>query len=403
MILIKNAKLVDGNVTDILVDNETIIQIDKNIINPNIKTIDADGNYLLPGIVDLNIRLRDNQLNLKNIEELNDRALKAGITTAVLNCDFTPKVENETFFHLLIEELKNKELNIVASIKALNRDQKLNNISKLVNRGAKVISQESDISTSSLRCIAQYALMHNLPIFIFCQNRDLNSQGVMNENALSNKLGLPGIFNIGEISEVAKQSALSVYYKATTLFQSISTRDSLDIINYAKKSFNKLYSEVSIHHLLKSDVECTNFNTYAKINPPLRTDRQRELLIDALQHGLIDTLTTLFSPQSIINKDLPFELAKFGIDEIEEFLPLCYTYLVKSKIISMSRLIELISITPAKIIGFDNQIKVGNRANFILFNPNSEKIVNNKNSLYYGEQLYGEVVPFQTKTSSLTI
>jgi dihydroorotase len=403
MILIKNAKLVDENVTDILVDNETIIQIDKNIINPNIKTIDADGNYLLPGIVDLNIRLRDNQLNLKNIEELNDRALKAGITTAVLNCDFTPKVENETFFHLLIEELKNKELNIVASIKALNRDQKLNNISKLVNRGAKVISQESDISTSSLRCIAQYALMHNLPIFIFCQNRDLNSQGVMNENALSNKLGLPGIFNIGEISEVAKQSALSVYYKATTLFQSISTRDSLDIINYAKKSFNKLYSEVSIHHLLKSDVECTNFNTYAKINPPLRTDRQRELLIDALQHGLIDTLTTLFSPQSIINKDLPFELAKFGIDEIEEFLPLCYTYLVKSKIISMSRLIELISITPAKIIGFDNQIKVGNRANFILFNPNSEKIVNNKNSLYYGEQLYGEVVPFQTKTSSLTI
>jgi dihydroorotase len=403
MILIKNAKLVDGNVTDILVDNETIIQIDKNIINPNIKTIDADGNYLLPGIVDLNIRLRDNQLNLKNIEELNDRALKAGITTAVLNCDFTPKVENETFFHLLIEELKNKELNIVASIKALNRDQKLNNISKLVNRGAKVISQESDISTSSLRCIAQYALMHNLPIFIFCQNRDLNSQGVMNENALSNKLGLPGIFNIGEISEVAKQSALSVYYKATTLFQSISTRDSLDIINYAKKSFNKLYSEVSIHHLLKSDVECTNFNTYAKINPPLRTDRQRELLIDALKHGLIDTLTTLFSPQSIINKDLPFELAKFGIDEIEEFLPLCYTYLVKSKIISMSRLIELISITPAKIIGFDNQIKVGNRANFILFNPNSEKIVNNKNSLYYGEQLYGEVVPFQTKTSSLTI
>jgi dihydroorotase len=403
MILIKNAKLVDENVTDILVDNETIIQIDKNIINPNIKTIDADGNYLLPGIVDLNIRLRDNQLNLKNIEELNDRALKAGITTAVLNCDFTPKVENETFFHLLIEELKNKELNIVASIKALNRDQKLNNISKLVNRGAKVISQESDISTSSLRCIAQYALMHNLPIFIFCQNRDLNSQGVMNENALSNKLGLPGIFNIGEISEVAKQSALSVYYKATTLFQSISTRDSLDIINYAKKSFNKLYSEVSIHHLLKSDVECTNFNTYAKINPPLRTDRQRELLIDALKHGLIDTLTTLFSPQSIINKDLPFELAKFGIDEIEEFLPLCYTYLVKSKIISMSRLIELISITPAKIIGFDNQIKVGNRANFILFNPNSEKIVNNKNSLYYGEQLYGEVVPFQTKTSSLTI
>jgi dihydroorotase len=403
MILIKNAKLVDGNVTDILVDNETIIQIDKNIINPNTKTIDADGNYLLPGIVDLNIRLRDNQLNLKNIEELNDRALKAGITTAVLNCDFTPKVENETFFHLLIEELKNKELNIVASIKALNRDQKLNNISKLVNRGAKVISQESDISTSSLRCIAQYALMHNLPMFILCQNRDLNSQGVMNENALSNKLGLPGIFNIGEISEVAKQSTLSVYYKATTLFQSISTRDSLDIINYAKKSFNKLYSEVSIHHLLKSDVECTNFNTYAKINPPLRTDRQRELLIDALKHGLIDTLTTLFSPQSIINKDLPFELAKFGIDEIEEFLPLCYTYLVKSKIISMSRLIELISITPAKIIGFDNQIKVGNRANFILFNPNSEKIVNNKNSLYYGEQLYGEVVPFQTKTSSLTI
>jgi len=391
MILIKNAKLANESVVDILIEDEKILKIATTINSIDAKIIDAKQNYLLSGIVDLNIRLRDDKLSLNNIQEIEQRAIKAGITTLVLNCDFKPEAENETFFQLLHEDIKKRNITIIPSIKGLNKDNRLNNISILLKNGAKVISENSDITTNSLRRLAQYSLMHKAPLFIFCQNRALNKDGVINESMLSNKLGLPGILKIGEISEVAKVSALSSYYKSKTLFQSISTRKSLDIIANEKKDFKELYSEVSMHHLLKTDISCDNFNTYAKITPPLRTNKQRELLIDALKSNMIDTVTSLFSPKSIIHKDLPFELAKFGIDELEDFLPLLYTNLVQNNTISMEKLQSLISTNPAKILGISNTIEVGNKADLIIFDKSTTKTSHNKSSIYNNDKILGRV------------
>lgn len=397
MILIKNAKLANKTIVDVLIEDEKILKIDTNIDHKDAQIIDAKQNYLLSGIVDLNIRLRDDKLSLKNIDELEKRAIKAGITTLVLNCDFEPQAENETFFQLLQEYIKNRDINIILNIKGLNQQNRLNDISILLKNGAKVISENSDITTNSLRRLAQYSLMHKAPMFIFCQNRELNEDGVINESMLSNKLGLPGILKIGEISEVAKVTALSSYYKSKTVFQSISTKKSLEIIQHEKKSFKELYSEVSLHHLLKTDEECDNFNTYAKITPPLRTNKERELLLQALKDKEIDTITSLFSPKSIIHKDLPFELAKFGIDELEEFLPLAYTYLVQNDTISMERLQELISINPANIVEISNSIKEGNIANLIIFDENETKIIDDKTSIYDKDKISGKVITTITR------
>jgi dihydroorotase len=388
MILIKNAKLTDENIVDILIEDKTILKIDKNIKKNDAKIIDAKEAYILPTITDLNINIRDNNLNEKNLDEIENRALKAGIGTVVLNCNFTPDIENKTHLELLHNQLKSRKINFILNIKGLNHDNKLNDISILLKAGAKVIFENSDISTNNLRRISQYALMHKTPLFIFCQNRDLNENGVINESEVSFELGLPGISKVGEISEVAKVSAISEYYKVPTHFQTISTAKSIEI---AKQ--NPLATiEVSLHHLLKSDESCKGFNTYAKINPPLRSQQERKKLLEALKDKKIDTITTLFSPQSITNKDLPFEQAKFGIDEIEEFLPLIYTYLVKSGFITMQDVEKLLCKNPAKILNQkEPSIKEGEKASFILFDTTSSKIYENKTSIYHDEEITGKI------------
>ncbi len=394
MILIKNIKLVNEEITDILIQNNTIKAIQKNIIKKEAREVDANLSYALPLMIDLNITLRDNTLSIKNLDELEKRSLKAGFSTIVTNV----MIEEKTSFELLVKELKNRKLNFILKINGLNQDEKLNNISILLKAGAKIIHTNSDISTNNIRRLAQYALMHKSPLFVFCQNRALNDNGVMNEAEVSFELGLPGILKIGEISEVAKIAAISEYYKVPTLFHTISTIQSINLIQKTKQNFPKLYTEVSLHHLLKTDEACKGFNTYAKINPPLRGKLQQELLIQALKDNKIDTLTSLFSPQSITNKDLPFEKAEFGIDEIEEFLPLAYTYLVKTGIISMAKLVQLTSTNPANILNLQpNSIEVGNPANFLIFNPKKSKIYNKQNSIYFNNKIFGEITNFFTK------
>ncbi len=388
MTVIKNIKLPNEEITDIAIKDGTIEKIETNISLPNTKTIDANLSYALPLMIDLNITLRDNTLSIKNLDELEQRALSAGFSTVVTNV----YIEEKTSLELLVKELKNRELNFILKVDGLNHEARLNNISILLKAGAKVIFENSDISTNNIRRLIQYALMHKTPLFVFCQNRALNDAGVMNEADMSFELGLPGMLKIGEISEVAKMASMSEYYKTPTLFQTISTIQSIQNIQNTKKNFKDLFTEVSIHHLLKTDDSCRDFNTSAKINPPLRGKEQQLSLLKALSDGKIDTLTSLFSPQSITNKDLPFEKAEFGIDEIEEFLPLAYTFLVKSGIISMEKLVELTSKNPAKILNIEeNSLEVGKSAKFLLFNPNISKTYSKKNSIYFNDKIFGEI------------
>jgi len=388
MRVIKNAKLADGKVVDIAIKNSIITQIEKNISTKNAKVIDANESYVIPSMIDLNTTLRDETLSIKNLDELEKRALKAGFNTVVTNV----KIEDKTSLELLSHQLKQRDINIILKVDGTNSEEKLNNISILLKAGASVIYTTSDISTNNLRRLIQYALMHKVPFFVFCQNRALNDNGVMNEADTSFELGLPGMLKIGEISEVAKMASMSEYYHTPTLFQSISTIESINTVVQTKKRFPYLYTEVSIHHLIKTDESCKNFNTYAKINPPLRGKTQQSALLNALKEDKIDTLTSLFSPQSIINKDLPFEDAKFGIDEIEEFLPLAYTHLVKTGIIDMQKLVKLTSTNPTKILNIEpNSIEVGKKADFLLFNPTVSKTYDKENSIYSNTQIFGEI------------
>ena len=399
MVLIKNA-LIAGRgeeKQDILLIGGKIKSIGKALSSKETyEVIDADGLVAFPGIVDLNVRIQDDVLSIPNLQKLYESMQKGGVARFVLSPRIKPLMDNQIFQALLFGRLEDDFPHIRLAIKALKDEAltKLNNISTLTKNGIKIVQENSDINGNLLRRIYEYSKMHQNLFFVFCENKILNDSGVMNEGEVSFTLGLPGISKIGEISEVAKVAQMSMHYDVPTLFQSLSTRRAVNLVADAKKRFDALYAEVSIHHLALDEKACDGFNTYAKLNPPLRSPEDRVELIAKLKEGKVDTLTALHSPKSVLYKDVAFSEALYGIDIIEDYLCLCYTYLVKAGHINWDRLSELIATNPAKILGEKGvgAIEEGYEANLILFDPHVSFEVSRKTSPYFGKTLYGNIV-----------
>lgn len=397
MMLIKNGQVVTKDAVtkaDLLIEDGVIQKIGSGFDVPSAcEVIDADGCYVMPGIVDLNVRIENDSFNLPNLDALCSATYRGGVTGFVLSPRFAPLIENETLMQLLSGAVRVEHPTLTFAMKAL-RDAsltELNNIAELNRYNVHVVQENSSINSNLIRRIMQYALMKDMHFFTFCENQDLNDGGVMHEGDVSFKLGMPGISKIGEISEVAKMVQMSMYYRVKTHFQALSTVEAVTLAYDAKAKNPNITNEVSIHHLILDDSACDEFNTYAKLNPPLRCKNGKAALIQALQEGKIDMLTALHSPKSVLYKDVAFEEAKFGIDAIERYLSLCYTYLVKGGIISLERLTELISTNPAKIAGLHDsgEIKEGWAANVVLFDPDCVTNIGDTHTPYQGEKVEG--------------
>jgi len=394
MILIKNAKLSNLDIKDVLVKDGKIDAIEDNIaISQNVRVIDAKHCFLLPGLVDLNVRLANSVLNRNSLKKLTKTSLRGGVTTSLIMPDFTPRLDNSTLLDHFNIKAQNEECDFHVAAPLANEEDRLNNIATLLNNGASAIWTTSSCNVNVLKRGFQYARMKQAPIFCRCYEENLDDNGVMNEGELSFKLGLPGISKVSENSEVAKIAELSLINNTKIIFQSLSTKRSINIIRDIKKINKNIFSELSIHHLCKTEDACDGFNTYAKILPPLRDEGERIAMMSEIALGNIDILTSAHSAKSVSYKDVAFEDAQFGIGSIEEYLSLCYTYLVKSETIDMQRLMELCSLNPALIIEQDDigKIEVGYRADMVIFDEKVSRVVEDKTSLYDGDKLYGSV------------
>jgi dihydroorotase len=397
VILIKNAKILLENgtaISDVLIENGKIKSIEKNIqLKEDVKVIDANGAYLLPGLIDLNVRLANSELHKDSLNKLTKTSLHGGVTTSVIMPDFRPRLDSSTLLEHFMLKAENEEADLHVAAPLVNVDEdRLNNIATLLKNGATAIWAKSSINSNLLRRGIQYAKMKNAPLFCECYDANLDDDGVINEGQVSFRLGLSGISKLSESSAVAKVAEIASSYNVKIVFKSLSTKRSIDIVKNYKKHCKDMYSEVSIHHLCKNDESCDGFNTYAKTHPPLREESERLAILDEL--ASIDVLTSAHSPRSVVYKDVSFEDAAFGIGSIEEYLSICYTYLVKSDIISMGRLMQMCSKTPAKILGLENcgKIEIGFRADMVLFDEKESQVINNKTSIYNKEKLFGKVL-----------
>lgn len=392
--VISNAIVCDVNgerELDVRIENGVVTELGKALSDE--KIIDAQGAYLLPSLIDTNVRLQDASLNAKNIKDIHDEALRGGVGHIVLNADSQPAIDNEVVLEFAQNGIKNLDgVKIDLMLNTLKEDMTLSNIAILLKKGA-IVPYMSTIAKNDLAIkIAQYVQMYKTTLFCKAEDNSLIKAGVMLEGDISSKLGLAGIPELSEVLHVSRMIEIARYFKIDILFKSIASPRSIELISKAKLEGVKVQCEVSIHHLLNSDEACENFNTTAKLNPPLASIHDISLLQEALRNGAIDILTTLHQPSSPVNKEVAFYDAAYGCEALGDALPLYYTKLVKSGLISMPELIKLTVANPAKVLGFEaGEIVVGRKMDLLLFDSNRENIINNKQSLYDSESLMGKV------------
>jgi dihydroorotase len=392
--LIKNAIVFDVDTqreVDVRVKDGMIVEVGADLVGDDV--IDAKGSYLLPSLIDTNIRLQDSVLNAKNIKTISDEAMSGGVGHVVLNADSTPAIDNEVVFEYAQNSLSNLSgAKVDLMLNTLKDDSSLSNIAILLKSGAIAPFMSTIAKNDVAIKIAEYVQMYKVTLFCKAEDNSLISSGVMLESDISSKLGLAGIPDLSEVLHVSRMIEIARHFKIKILFKSIASPRSIYLINQAKKDGVDVRCEVSLHHLINSDEACEGFNTTAKLDPPLACKSDMLLLQEALKNSQIDVLTTLHQPSSPVNKEVAFYDAAYGCEALSEALPLYYTKLVKSGLIDMNELIKLTVTNPAKTLGFEaGKIEVGQKADLILFDPHVNRVIENKQSLYDKEELSGEV------------
>jgi dihydroorotase len=377
---------------DVRIEEGVITQIGENLSGNEI--INASGCYLIPGLVDTDVRLKDSQLSRTNLEKLSTRALSGGVTTAVLSSDTHPRIDNEITLEFVQQHryLPNGAT-IESTVGALNESGALSNIAIMLKKGSVAVHTATLADYNLISRIAQYLKMANKALFYKAEEKSLTESGVMSDGAIASQLGLPGISPLSEVVHVASMIEIARHFGIKIVFKSITEPRSIELISEARALGVNVECEVAIHHLFKNDSACLGFDTDAKINPPLVNEAKRLELIDALRRGDIHSLTSLHQPNSDIHKDITFYDAHVGTTSIAEYLPLLYTYLISTTLIDMSKLVAVASRAPAKQIGIvTGEISVGSYADLILFDPSKTTQVTHHHSLYKNETLKGKVI-----------
>ena len=384
--IIKNATLYDDVKCDLEIVDGYITDINSNIsINNTDIVVDISNEMLLPQFIDLNTYPKDRKLSMNTIENLYKKAKMGGVGCMLLIPDTIPSIDNEVVVDM-INNIGNTGIYYIAN--AIDSNDSMSNVSIMHSLGAKGIYLHSNSSPNIVDKIAKYAKLLDIPIFVNAYDA---MGGLINYGEISFELGIEARHPLSEIKEVAKIIEVAIFYDIKVVFSAISEPRSIELISESKKINPNIFSEVSVHHLLLDDNACKNYNTMAKINPPLKDKKNREKLMLALVDNKIDILTSLQCENSLKSKELVFNKAAFGVDSIEHYFGILFTTLVKTNIISWEQLLSLCVYNPSKLLNLGTRtIEVGALAKLMTVDLNRSYIINN-HSLFYGKECFGIV------------
>ncbi len=375
--VITNAIVCDVNgerSVDVRIEEGVVTEIGEKLVDA--KIVDAKGAYLLPSLVDVNVRLLDSNLNAKNIKSVSEEAKRAGVGHIVLNADATPAIDDEVVLEFAQHGVSSSSgAKVDLMLNTLKDDMTLSNIAILLKKGV-VAPYMSTIAKNNIAIkIAEYVQMYGVTLFCKAEDNSLINAGVMLDGDVSSKLGLAGIPNLSEVLHVSRMIEIARHFKIKILFKAIASPRSVALIAKAKEEGVSVSCEVSIHHLTLCDEDCEGFNTMAKLDPPLASRDDMLLLQKALKNGDIDIVTTLHQPSSPVNKEVAFFDASYGCEGLENALVNYYEKFVKSGLISMKNLVKFAVKNPAESIGKKaGTIEVGERVDLVLFDRKSKTI-----------------------------
>ncbi len=400
-----NILLKNTDIGDIFIQDGIIKSIGSEISSAD-KIYDCTALTVLPSFLDLHTHLREPGFCAKEDIDSGLKAAAAGGYFGVLAMPNTsPAVDNE----FVLEYVKNKadkagyaKMFPIAAITQGLEGDKLTEMFKLSETGAVAFSNDGNpvFQSQTMLLAMKYAKTKNLLIISHSEDKSLSAGGVMNEGKVSCKLGLSGITRAAEEVGIARDIILAETTGCRLHIAHVSTKGAVQLVRDAKKRGVNVSAETCPHYFAGTEELVGKYNTFAKVNPPLREESDRLAVIEGLKDGTIDAIATDHAPHTLEEKNREFDVAPFGISGLETAFSLSYTVLVKSGIITLKKLAELMSINPCKISGIDMpEIKIGNKANITLCDLNKKFKINpdnffskGKNTPFKGKEVYGKVM-----------
>jgi len=390
---------------DLLVEDGIIREVAPEISIPEAQVLDARGCIVAPGFIDLHVHLREpGREDVETIETGTQAAAAGGFTAVCAMPNTQPVNDNRAVTRFILERAREVGSVRVYPIGAITRGlsgEALAEIGEMWEAGIVAISDDGHpvMNAQMMRRAMEYACQLGIPVIDHCEDKHLSAGGVMNEGLWSLRLGLKGIPAAAEEVHVARDIILAELTGAHVHLAHVSTAFSIELVRQAKRRGIRVSCEVTPHHFTLTEDAVGDYDTNAKVNPPLRTERDVRAIHEALADGTIDAIATDHAPHHPDEKALEFDRAPFGIVGLETAVSLALDRLVHRGLIGWMRLVELFSTNPARIANLPGgTLRPGTVADITILDPTRPFLVRaerfrskGRNTPFEGWRLTGAV------------
>lgn len=387
---------------DIRISNGIIEEIGTNLSGEQEEILDITGLTIAPGLIDTHVHFRDPGFTYKETLHTGSlAAAKGGFTSVICMANTSPAVDSVETLTDILTRTKEEDIHIyqAAAVSEGLKGQNLNDLEALAQAGACGFTDDGIPLMNASRCYEamERAAALDLPISLHEEDKSFITNNGINEGIISEALGISASPSIAEDVLVARDCMLALHTKANTVIQHISSGNSVALVRNAKELGANIHAEATPHHFTLTEDAILQYGTLAKMNPPLRTEKDRQAIIRGLQDGTIDLIATDHAPHSQEEKSRPLTEAPSGITGLETALGLGITFLVKPGHLNLIQLLEKMTSNPAALYHLPGgSIETGAPADFVIFNPDEEWTVDSfasksSNSPFKGMSLYGKI------------